>query len=378
MFWKLWSSYASFYFGRVNLSIVMPVLLATYGDLSLYSVGWVASGFLGAYAIGQFLHGQLSEKYNPVMYLTIGLIGSAVINVILGFSAGFFWVLLIGEIIDGGFQSMGWSSTVRAHAETSKNPEKSSTILGTAYQVGNSVAWLTCAFAVGQFGWQAGFFVASIVMFARAGANLATMQKMVVKPRLQKERTKLMFTPPIIFSGLSLMLLNMMRYGVIVWMPTYLYTEYGMPIEKVGLTVFMIPLAGVAGTLLYNKLRLKKDILTIAYVVLLSAVFFLFTMVDNVGAFIVLLVLSGFLLYGPHVFLVTTMPCRFLGEKAVASSTGFIDGFGYIGSVLVGILVPFMVDISGGNWETTFYLWAILTFVIAGLVLTVYLKGVRN
>ena len=116
MFWKLWSSYAAFYFGRVNLSIVMPVLLATYGDLSLYSVGWVASGFLGAYAIGQFVHGQLSEKYNPVMYLTIGLLGSAVINLALGFSAGFFFILLIGEIIDGGFQSMGWSSTVRAHA----------------------------------------------------------------------------------------------------------------------------------------------------------------------------------------------------------------------------------------------------------------------
>ncbi len=378
MFWKLWSSYASFYFGRVNLSIVMPVLLATYGDLSLYSICCVASGFLGAYAIGQFLHGQLSEKYNPVMYLTIGLIGSAVMNMVLGFSAGFFWVLLIGEIIDGGFQSMGWSSTVRAHAETSKNPEKSSTILGTAYQVGNSVAWLVCAFAVGQFGWQAGFFVASIVMFARAGANLATMQKMIVKPRPQKERTKLMFTLPIFFSGLSLMLLNMMRYGVIIWMPTYLYTEYGMPIEKVGLTVFMIPLAGVAGTLLYNKLRLKKDVLTIAYVVLLSAVFFLFTMIDDIGIFTVLLVLSGFLLYGPHVFLVTTIPCRFLGEKAVASSTGFIDGFGYIGSVLVGILVPFMVDISGGNWETTFYLWAVLTIVIAGLVLTAYLKGARN
>jgi sugar phosphate permease len=140
----------------------------------------------------------------------------------------------------------------------------------------------------------------------------------------------------------------------------------------------MIPLAGVAGTLLYNKLKLKKDILTIVYVLLLSAVFFLFTMTDDIGIFIVLLVLSGFLLYGPHVFLVTTMPCRFLGEKAVASSTGFIDGFGYIGSVLVGILVPFMVDISGGNWETTFYLWAILTFVIAGLVLTVYLKSMRD
>ncbi len=378
MFWKLWSSYAAYYFGRVNLSIVMPVLLVTFDDLSLYSIGWVASGFLGAYAIGQFVHGQLSEKYNPVMYLTIGLIGSAVINLALGFSAGFFFVLLIGEIIDGGFQSMGWSSTVRAHAETSKDPEKTSTMLGTAYQVGNSVAWLVAAFAVGQFGWEAGFFVAAIVMFARAGANLATMPKIVPKPRPQNERTKLMFTRPVFFSGLSLMLLNMMRYGVIIWMPTYLYTEYGLPIEKVGLTVFMIPLAGVAGTLLYNKLRWKKDISTIVYVLALSLVFLGFTMVDDIVLFTVLLVLSGFLLYGPHVFLVTTIPCRLLGEKAVASSAGFIDGFGYIGSVLVGILVPFMVDKSGGNWESTFYLWAGLTVVIAVLVLSVYLKNTRN
>jgi len=59
-FWNLWSSYAAYYFGKVNLSIVIPVLLATYGELSLYSIGWVSTGFMLSYALGQFFHGQFS------------------------------------------------------------------------------------------------------------------------------------------------------------------------------------------------------------------------------------------------------------------------------------------------------------------------------
>ena len=122
-FWHLWSSYAMYYFGRVNLSLVIPILLATAG-LTKYHLGLVASGFFFAYAAGQFLHGQISERFNPYTYIAIGLIGSAVINLFLGFSMGFFWILFIGEIMDGGFQSMGWSSAVRANAEISKKNKK--------------------------------------------------------------------------------------------------------------------------------------------------------------------------------------------------------------------------------------------------------------
>ena len=96
LFWHLWTSYAVYYFGRVNLSLIIPILLATQG-LSKYSLGLVASGFFFAYAIGQFLHGQISERFNPFTYIAIGLIGSAIMNLFLGFSAGFFWILFIGE-----------------------------------------------------------------------------------------------------------------------------------------------------------------------------------------------------------------------------------------------------------------------------------------
>ena len=375
-FWNLWTSYATIYFGRVNLSIVIPVLLASYGDLSLYNVGMVSSGFLFAYAIGQFLHGQISERFNPFTYLAVGLVGSAIVNALLGFSAGFFWVLLVGEVIDGGFQSMGWSSTVRANAETTDNPEKSSTILGTAYQFGNSFAWIVCAFAVGQWGWQAGFFVASAVMFARGIHLLATRKQVEIVHRHIVERIKMTISSSIVLSGVSLGLLNIIRYGVIIWIPTYLYQNFDMPIEKVGINIFLIPIAGIVGTLVYNRIQLPKDVTTMLYVLCLGTIFLVFPNTGGLAMFGILL-LSGFFMYGPHVFLVSTMPSRFHDDRIVAASTGFIDGIGYIGATTVGIIVPFIIEATG-NWTSVFYFWSAISIIIVVLVGATYLKSWRS
>ncbi len=372
-FWQLWSSYAFYYFGKVNLSLVIPVLLVTYKDMSLYNVGLVSSGFMVAYALGQFLHGQISERFNPFTYIAIGLIGSAVMNMALGFSAGFFWMLLVGEIIDGGFQSMGWSSVVRANAETSRDPEKSSTILGTAYQVGNSLTWIIAAFAIGQWGWQWGFWIASIMMAARGISLYLTREHLKPKKMAASHRVKMTLSTPIVLSGLSLCLLNMVRYGVITWIPTYLYITQNMPIEKVGINIFLIPIAGVLGTLLYNKIKLHKDITTLIYLLALSATFWIFP--HTSGAMMIgVLIAGGFFLYGPHVFLVATMPSRYHDDSIVAASTGFIDGMGYVGSALIGILVPFIIDMTG-SWVNVFYTWAVMALAVIALVGFVYANG---
>lgn len=373
VFWNLWSTYASYYFGRVNYSLIIPVLLATYQDLTLYNVGMVASGFMTAYLVGQFLHGQLSERFNPFAYMAIGLIGSAVMNAFLGFAGGFFWMLMIGEIIDGGFQSMGWSSTVRANALTSDNIERDATRLGTSYQIGNSVVWLISGFVIGTFGWQWGFWIASIAMFVRAMLLLKFRPKIEFIPRPLKERVKLTVSFPIIMSALSLCLLNMVRYGAIIWIPTYLYQEHVMPIEKVGLNIFLIPLAGVVGTLMYNRLKINKDILTVIYAICLAVVMFILPGVSGI-AMLALLVLSGFLLYGPHVFLVTTVPSRFASQRIVAAATGFIDGWAYIGTVVIGLVVPFILD-KTGYWSSVFYFWGAISLAMAGLVAALFVRS---
>jgi len=380
VFWNIWSSYATYYFGKVNLGIVVPALLATYNNLNLYSVGIVSSGFFFAYAIGQFINGQISERHNPFKYIGIGLILTGIMNAILGFGAGFFIILLIGETLDGFFQSMGWSSCVRANALTQdeEDRERTSTLLGTSYQVGNSVAWLISAWAVGTWGWRAGFWVASAFLLIRGILLLLTKPAVELEP-LQKVETQIKATLsfPIVLSGMSLCLLNMVRYGVITWIPLYLFKVDNLVIAqmgKVGLKVCLIPLAGVLGTLIYNKLKVNRDLLTIVFLLMLGITFIIYPFTTGALAMVVLLV-GSFFLYGPHVFLVTTFPSRFADKQVVAASTGFIDGMGYIGTVLVGIIVPVLVESSGGDWRNVFFFWAALSFGVAVIVAVVYIKS---
>lgn len=382
VFWNIWSSYAIYYFGKVNLSIVVPALLATYKNLNLYDVGLVSSGFFFAYMLGQFLHGQISERCNPFVYISLGLIGSSVMNLILGFSGGFFIVLFVGEFIDGMFQSMGWSSCVRANALTQKaeKRERAATILGTSYQVGNSAAWLISAYVVGAWGWQAGFWVASIFLFTRGILLLLTKPEIKIVPS-QKVTSQLKNTLcfPIILSGVSLCLLNMVRFGIIVWIPLYLFQTQNLVVEqmgKVGLNVCLIPIAGVIGTLVYNRVKVSKDLLTVMFLVLLAVSLVIFPFSKGLLAIVVLLI-GSFFLYGPHVFLVTTFPTRFVDKRLVAASTGFIDGMGYIGTVLVGVIVPFLVTSTGDGWKNVFIFWAILSILVAGFVAIVYTRHYR-
>ncbi len=375
-FWNIWTSYAAYYFGKVNLSLIVPVLLATYKDLNLYSIGIVTTCSLLAYALGQFIHGQISERFNPFIYIVVGLAGSALMNLILGFMGGFFWMLLICEVIDSGFSSMGWSSIVRANAYTSDDPEETATVLGTAYQAGNSIAWVVTGFVIGQWGWQWGYWAASIVMMARAISLFYTKPEFKFQVKELSQRIRLTISFPIFLSGLSLCLLNMVRFGIISWIPTYLFRERLMPIQNVGFNIFLIPLAGIIGTLLYNKFKWSRDLSSFMYLSCLGIVFLLLPNTYGVWM-LTLLVLSGLFLYGPHVFLVTTMPSRFQKDNAVASAAGFIDGWGYIGSAIIGILVPFIIDVTG-NWNVVFYLWAGLSFLIACIVLSVYVRTCRD
>jgi len=378
-FWNIWLSYALYYFGKVNLGIVVPVLLVAFSDLSLYNVGLVSSSFFAAYAIGQFLHGHISEKYNPFIYISIGLIGSAIINFILGWWGGFFFVLIVGEFIDGLFQSMGWSSCVRANALTQdkKNRERSSVLLGTSYQIGNSIAWLVCATVVGWWGWRAGFFVASLVLFLRGITLLMSMPEIDLsntEKRTITTQVKKTLIWPIILGGISLCLLNMIRFGIITWIPLYLFQQGDLTVasmSSVGWKICLLPVAGIIGTLIYNNIKKDKELLTIIFCGILSVVFVALTFSTEWWALLFLLI-GSFLIYGPHVFLVSTLPTRFVDNQITASSTGFIDGMGYVGTILIGIIVPFLLSVSSYGWACVFLFWAILALLISILVAVIY------
>jgi len=188
-------------------------------------------------------------------------------------------MLLILETFDGFFQSMGWSSIVRANALIQKNDkerDRSSTILGCSYQVGNSLAWVVSAFAVAWWGWQAGFWVASVFLLSRGVTLYLTKPKLDHKPiQTIKKQVKGTLSFPIVMSGVSLMILNMVRYGVLTWLFTYYVFAGNHPIAEFGEVsiksfLIFIPLAGVCGTIVYNKLPWKKDLTSMQLITFIS------------------------------------------------------------------------------------------------------------
>ncbi len=384
-FWNLWSTYALTYFGKVNLSIVMAALLLIYTDWNMYYVGFVASGFFAAYSIGQFLHGQISERFNPYIYIAIGLTLSGIANLFMGFLGGFLVALIVLETCDGFFQAMGWSSVVRANSELQKTDEdrnRSSTILGTSYQFGSTVTLLGSAFAVATWGWQAGFFVASGVLVFRGVTLYLTKPKKEFKPTQKvKKQVQLTLTFPIMLSGISLMFLNMVRYGVLTWFFVYLVQQSGISIPEFfgydALKVALIPIAGIVGTLSYNKLPWNKDLTSIFFLSAMGITWLIFPFVGGITAVILLLASSAFL-YGPHVFLVCTLPSRFKKDSVVASSTGFIDGMGYVGTFMIGLIVPAIVLETSGGWNNVFLFWAALSFLAAITVAVTYFGHFRK
>jgi len=153
------------------------------------------------------------------------------------------------------------------------------------------------------------------------------------------------------------------------WIPTYLYEIEALSIGKIGLKIFLIPVFGVIGTLIYNKIKISRHILTGIYMVGFAIVFIIFPNVSGIMT-TVLLLASGFLVYGPHVFFVSTMPSQVLDKNVVAASTGFINGMGYLGTTLIGILVPFIL--ARYDWTYVFWFWSALSLGIIAVVAILY------
>jgi len=65
-----------------------------------------------AYGIGQFINGQLAERIRPRVLLALGMISSAVLNLIFGLGTGFYFLLFVWAM-NGYSQSLGWTSCMR-------------------------------------------------------------------------------------------------------------------------------------------------------------------------------------------------------------------------------------------------------------------------
>jgi sugar phosphate permease len=394
IFATLWLTYASFYLCRVNLSVAQK----SFGEefhLSKTEIGGIGSALFITYAMGQFVNGQLGDRLGARILVTIGMIVSALMNVVFGFSAGLTMMVAVWAV-NGYFQSCGWSPLAKTFANWFPPRQRASIggLFGTCYQIGNAISWVLAGFIVAHFGWRAAFwipaglFALSAVHFVARIRNdpedvglppLETAEKTTLEKATKDVVTEegflfslrqSLFNPWVWAVALAYGCLNIIRIGLTQWIPHYLEEVKGTGVAEAALKAMILPLAGSLGAIVTGyaaekRFKSSRIGLSVAMCACVGACAYLFLIVPtgNVRLSIFTLALTGFFIYGPHVLMTGAVAMDLATRKATAAATGFIDSIGYLGATLQGIVTGQLIDRYG--WNYAFYFWIACAFLSA-------------
>lgn len=398
--WVLWLTYGAFYFCRTNISAAVPGLKAPLAEgglaLSGDEVGWILASLKIAYGLGQLLNGQLSERVSPRVMLALGMFGSAALNVLFGFGAGFLFLLFVWAT-NGFCQSLGWTPCMRVAVNwvPLQRRGKAIGIIGTGYQITLGLTYLIASQSVALLGWRGALWVPAILLtfaglfmlFALRDAppDAAPADEPQGRPVRSEPRVTFnevlyvtLYNPALWLLGLALGLLNACRYGYIDWGLTHLMETNNLPIGKAGLQFFVIAIGAAAGSYLagwatdrfFGSRRAPVICILMAA---LGGLSFIYESVVREGAVgtVVLLVLIGFCIYGPQVLLVGTAPADLAHRGTSAAAAGFVNFMGYMGAATGDVITGYYSSPEHGGWQVAIYIWTAWAF--AGAVITAIL-----
>ncbi len=437
VFGTIWITYFMFYFCRYNLPIAKSSLCAAY-NWDAADIGIIFTALTLMYAAGQFVNGQLGDRFGTRIISSIGVAGSVLMNLLVFLCVmtasdnGFIMKHLLFLVavfwgINGFFQAMGWSPMVRAmtHWFPISVRGKTMGMLGTCYQMGACIGQLLAIFIVTKYvsyfsgDWRMVFLVPA-VLFAGIGIffffSIRNKPEDVGLPPVDEPLGKVAATskPRSIFENVAatlknpyiwivactFFLLDVNRYGFVNWLPGYVTDAHAATGETMSagflkkvMKICIHPLAGSFGVIVCgwatDKFFQGRRAPVIALTLLcLGASSILFPYVDTSNTMLLVFVVAliGFFTYGAHILMVGHAAQDFGHKEGAAGAAGFIDCMGYIGASFAGwgagkLIVHFnKADaLSLHGYKVTFILSGICALIGAALICTIWkLKPEHN
>jgi sugar phosphate permease len=386
-----WLAYASSYLGRKGFSAVKKPLQADLG-LSTFQLGLIDTGFLGAYALGQFVTGVLADRWGARRVVGLGLLGSAAACALFGLSRGA-GLLIACFALNGLFQASGWPGNTRVVAEWTPTERRGLVMSrwSTCYQVGGFVATPLAVVLVFYGGLRAAFFGPALVLAAIGALSLAVLRSPRASPSVegmdQRSRRPLadqlfVFKSSLLwFYGTSYFFIKLVRYALLFWLPYYLAEVFGHSTTEAGFIASAFDAGGVVGVLAMgpwsDRSRFTRAGLSAVWLVGLAAALGAYALFGRSGivANVLLLGLIGALLFGPDSLLSGAAAMDAGGERAAATSAGFVNGLGSLGALLQGLVVPAIAAQFG--WKALFPVFVVLS-LLAALVLVPAARAARK
>jgi sugar phosphate permease len=397
----LFAGYAAYYFCRADFSVAMPLLIEELGRRGIANgeaivrLGSIASFGVLAYALGKLLLTRLGDFWGGKRSFTIGL-GGAIAFTLLFVSKGALPIFTIAWVGNRLVQSIGWAGLIKVCSRWF-GYSSYGTILGIislSFLVGDAVArrWMGSLIEHG-YGWRALFLfaaaVAGVVLLAnllflrdsRTELEFAEPQVNPLNVYAATENTNLQRGPRSFWSLLRPLLGNraflivcVLSFGCTIvretfntWTPVFLHDAVGYNASRAASLSAIFPGVGAISVVLTGWLSDRLGIYGRSAVMFFgsaaTAVALLCLALPITGgsassSTVILIGVVAFGLLGPYSYLAGAFALDFGGDQGAASSSGIIDGIGYLGGVLAGDTVARLSVASG--WRSVFLALAVV------------------
>ncbi|MFU2097969.1 MFS transporter [Mannheimia haemolytica] len=372
--------YAAYYLIRKNFSLAMPYLIDEYG-FTKADLGTVGVALSLAYGFSKFIMGNVSDRSNPKYFITIGLLGSAIVSLVFGLVPGVLSsipIMIILAALNGWFQGMGYPPGAKTMTNWFSTSERG---------VWQSLFYLPALIAI----------VLAFVMFylmrdTPESQGLPPIDEYKGEKVVEKVESAHTLSSKDIFYkyilnnkflwaiAIANVFVYFIRYGIIDWAPTYLKEVKHFSVDKQSWAYFLYEYAGIFGMLASGYLsdkvfkghRAPPMLLFLAGVLIAIVVYWKNPagnpLIDNIC-----LVAIGFLIYGP-VMMIGLQAADLVPRVATGTATGLTGLFGYLlGSASAGYVMGKLVDMFG--WDGGFYALILSCFLaFAFIALTLFKK----
>ena len=362
-------TYALYYLGRVNISVVLPSLALDLG-VSRAEVGALGTVFFWVYGIFHFISGEIGSHVSPFRLVSLGLLATAIINLVFAFQSSLIIMLLLWGL-NGVAQSGGWSPMFRILAERLDRGhiKAVSTVMPFSYVIGTAITWtLIGAVAVGE-NWRVAFWLPGLMLLVvlafwrQAGTDA---------PKTVSSGIRLSTMIAEARGIASIMLAAAMSgyvfNGALIWLPTYILDTELIAPGMVGAVAALTQALAILGLLLarFWVVRGNQVFVTAVLMFVAAGCALLLMTVTSGTVAIVVVAFALMMLNGAFGLTVSSMPLLLAPAGRASSTTGSVNMMSTFFGGMAGFSIGGLVDVSG--WSAVFALWGALLLLASILI----------
>ncbi|HJN10200.1 MAG TPA: MFS transporter [Pirellulaceae bacterium] len=379
--------YLFFYTGRQTFGFAIPGIQEELG-YSKWTLGWVSTALLWAYAVGQAVNGNLGDKFGGRRMMSLGAVISCGLNWVVSWGTSF-TSLIVPWAANGYAQSMGWAPGSRVLSNWWSDRERGKVYGLYVFAAGMSsvLAFTTSSLILElELGWRWIFRLPVLLLLVGGVAYYLIVrdrpEELGFPPLTEAEDESassvtsagesgesssqrylhVLANVRFLLASVAIGFQNMARYGLLVWVPVHFLGEDWKDSDTKWISI-ALPIGMALGAMtsgwLSDRLFHSRRSPVIALFMTLAAISSLgmfFCPKDHPGG-IAVLFLTGFFAYGPQSAFWALCP-DLLGRARAGTGTGIMNTFAYVFAGLGEPLIGWIIE-TNDNTSLVFVVVAV-------------------